>query len=142
MTTMGLAGLYSAMAPRVVEPPPPPDLDAIHAAGWQVGFAAGEAAAHAALAPLRANLAAAAAAIEASVQIDSDTLCPLFVTLVDRIAAAVLMAESATAQQWLARLGAQAVWLRPDRYIAAIADSSTESTALMHRHRALRSLES
>jgi flagellar biosynthesis/type III secretory pathway protein FliH len=96
MTATGLAGLYSTMAPRAEEPLPPPDLDAIHDAGWRAGFAAGEAAAHDRLAPLRASLAAAATALDGATQIDRDALRPLFVTLVNRIAAAVLMAELTT----------------------------------------------
>ena len=83
------------MTPRVHEPPPP-DLNAIHDTGWQAGFAAGEAAAQANLSPLRANLAMAAAALHAATQIETDTLRPLFATLVDRIATAVLMAELTT----------------------------------------------
>lgn len=98
-TPFGLAGLLSALQPRVEPPPPPPpppDLDAIHAAGWQQGFAAGEAAATAALAPLRQNLAGAATALEAACTIEIDRLRPLFVTLASDIAATVLMAETTT----------------------------------------------
>lgn len=93
MTALSLAELYSAIAPRVEAPLPPPDLDAIHDAGWKAGFAAGAATTTSALAPLRDNLAAAAASLEAASRIDGDALRPLFVTLVDRIAAAVLTAE-------------------------------------------------
>jgi flagellar biosynthesis/type III secretory pathway protein FliH len=99
-TPFGLAGLLSALQPRVeASPPPPPDLDAIHAAGWQQGFAAGEAAATAAtmaaLAPLRQSLAAAATALEAACVVEIDRLRPLFATLVERIAATVLGIETA-----------------------------------------------
>lgn len=93
MTTLGLARLYSAMAPRAEEPLPPPDLDAIHDTGWQAGFAAGEAAAQQTLSPLRANMVAAVVALDAATQVDADALRPLFAALVTRVAAAVLMAE-------------------------------------------------
>lgn len=48
---------------------------------------------------------------------------------------ALIEAESPAALQWLARLGAQAVLLRPDRYVAGIAHDKTELAALMQRHR-------
>jgi flagellar biosynthesis/type III secretory pathway protein FliH len=101
----GLAGLLAALRPRAepVDAPPPPDLDAIRAAGWDDGFTAGEAAATAALSPLRVQLAEAAAALDAACRIDVDALRPLFVTLIRQIAEAVLMAE----------LGASAATLEP-----------------------------
>lgn len=123
MTAVGLAGLYSAMAPRVEDPPPPVDLDAIHAAGWRTGFAAGEAEAKAALAPLCASLAAAAAALKAATLIETDTLRPLFATLVTQIATAVLMAE----------LTAGTVVLLP-LVDAALAQVSVDETASLHGH--------
>ena len=91
----GLASLLAALRPSI-EPEvllPPPDLDAIRAAGWNEGFGAGEAAAEARLSPLRGQLAAAAAALDAACQIDIDQLRPLFVALVAQIAEAVLAAE-------------------------------------------------
>lgn len=92
----GLAGLLTALRPRIepeVAPPTPPDLDAIRAAGWDDGFAAGEAAAAAGLAPLRVRLGEAAAALDSACRIDIDALRPLFVTLVTAVAEAVLAAE-------------------------------------------------
>lgn len=122
----GLASLLTALRPRVepeVTPPPPPDLDAIRAAGWEDGFAAGEAAAAAGLAPQRVRLAEAAAALDAACRIDVDTLRPLFVTLVTAIAEAVLAAE----------LRAGAAVLLP-LVTAALAQVRTGETATLHAH--------
>ena len=94
--SLGLAGLLTALRPRVVPdapPAPPPDLDALHQQGWDAGFVAGEAAATAGLAPLRAQLAEAAAAFDAACSIDVDILRPVFTALVRDIASAVLQAE-------------------------------------------------
>lgn len=92
----GLVSLLTSLRPRIVADapaPPPPDLDAIHQAGWAAGFAAGEAAATEDLAPLRSQLADTAAALDAACRIDVDLLRPLFVALVGKIASAVLQAE-------------------------------------------------
>ena len=98
----GLAGLLSALQPRVeAAPPPPPDLGAIRQDGWEAGFVAGEAAATAALAPLRVSLAEAAAALAAATEIDVQRLRPLFAALVERIASAVLGAELSAGAQVL-----------------------------------------
>lgn len=123
MSTIGLAGLYSALAPRVEDPQSPPDLDAIHDAGWQAGFTAGEAAAQHELTPLRANLAAAAVALDAAMQLDVDALRPLFATLVERIAASVLMAELT--------LGAATLLPLVD---AALAQVRVGEAAILHAH--------
>jgi flagellar biosynthesis/type III secretory pathway protein FliH len=113
----GLAGLLTALQPRVEPPPPappPPDLDAIHAAGWQQGFAAGEAAATEALAPLRGQLAGAATALTAACSIDADRLRPVFAALVNDLATAVLMAELANPGVLLPLVDAALAAVRPD----------------------------
>jgi flagellar biosynthesis/type III secretory pathway protein FliH len=89
----GLAGLLSAMQPRALAPPTPPDLDAIREGGWGEGFAAGQASANAELAPLRLYLAEAAAALHAACVIDGDALRPLLVTIIRQIAETVVMRE-------------------------------------------------
>ena len=111
------------MAPHVEEPLPPPDLDAVHDAGWQAGFAAGTAAAQHVLSPLCANLAAAAVALNAATQVDADALRPLFATLVTQIANAVLMAE----------LSAGTAVLLP-LVDAALAQVGLGETATLHAH--------
>ena len=89
----GLAGLLTALQPRLDAPAAVPDFDAIRRDGSAAGFAAGEAAQVAALAPLRANLGAAAAALDAACVIDADRLRPVFAALVTQVAEAVLLAE-------------------------------------------------
>ncbi|WP_426165115.1 FliH/SctL family protein [Sandarakinorhabdus sp. DWP1-3-1] len=89
----GLAGLLSALQPRVEVPVVVPDLDAVRAVAFDAGFAAGAAEADAALAPLRDQLAAAAAAYEAACLIEADTLRPVLAALVRRMAETVLMTE-------------------------------------------------
>lgn len=122
----GLASLLTALRPRVepeVAPQPPPDLDAIRAAGWEDGFAAGEAAAAASLAPLRVRLGEAAAALDAACRIDIDTLRPVFVTLVTAIAEAVLAAELRTGAAVLMPL-----------VTAALAEVRVDEAAILHAH--------
>lgn len=97
----GLAGLLTALRPRVEpegEPPPPLDLETIRAEGFDAGFAAGTAAADAGLAPLRTRLAEAATALDAACRIDADRLRPLFAALVAELAEAVLGAEIAASR--------------------------------------------
>jgi flagellar biosynthesis/type III secretory pathway protein FliH len=89
----GLAGLLGALQPRVGPLLPPPDLDAIRAAGFADGLAEGAATERAALAPLHAQLAAACDALAAAAVIDAEALRPLLVTVVRQLAEAVLAAE-------------------------------------------------
>lgn len=93
----GLAGLLSALQPRLVPDGPAIDVvaerAALQAEAWEAGFVAGAAEADTALAPLRAALADAAAAFDAACRIDADTLRPLVSALVGQVAAAVLLAE-------------------------------------------------
>lgn len=89
----GLAGLLSALQPRVEVPVAAPDLDVLRAEAFDAGFAAGAAEADRALEPLRDQLAAAAAAYAAACRIEADTLRPVLAALVRRVAEAVLMTE-------------------------------------------------
>lgn len=57
---------------------------------------------------------------DVGITIDTDTL-------------AVVRADSERAQQWLARLGARAVLLRPDRYVAGVANDRPALTRLIER---------
>ncbi len=133
MTATGLADLYSTMAPRLEEPVPPPDLDAIRDAGWQAGFAAGEAEAAERLTPLRAGLAAAVTAIDRAMQIDPDRLRPLFAALVERIAAAVLMAElTSGARMLLPLVDAALAQVRVDEPITLCAHPDTLAGLIAH----------
>ena len=45
--------------------------------------------------------------------------------------AVVLVADSDASRDWLARLGARAVWLRPDRYVAGVAGDARGVAALV-----------
>lgn len=132
----GLAGLLSALQPRVDPPepaPPPPDLVAIHDAGWQQGFVDGEAAATAALAPLRIDLGRAAAALDAACHVDVDRLRPLFVSLIEQIAKAVLMAETAASSVLLLPLVEAALAaVRPDELATLRAHPDTLAALQPH----------
>jgi flagellar assembly protein FliH len=91
---LGLAGLLAAMAPPPAAPPPPEiDLDGLHDAAWQQGFAAGAAQAETELAPLRLALAQAAEAFASACTIAVDPLRPVVMEVVRRIAETVVMAE-------------------------------------------------
>jgi flagellar biosynthesis/type III secretory pathway protein FliH len=111
----GLADLLAALQPRsAAEAAPGPDLDALHEAAWNAGFAAGNAAEVAESAPLRGQLVAAAAALELACRIDPDTLRPVLADLVRSVAEAVLLAElDAGGQVLLPLLDAALATIRP-----------------------------
>jgi hypothetical protein len=44
-----------------------------------------------------------------------------------------VVADSGELETWLTEMGLQAVLLRPDRYIAAVADSAADIPTLIHR---------
>ena len=126
-TAASLASLWTAMnpRPRPVAPLPPADVGAIAAAADAQGFARGRAETEAGLARERAALAAAIAELQRARVIDAETLRPLLVDLVTRIAAAAIDLELRSSLAPIERLvatalaaieddGATIVYLCPD----------------------------
>jgi flagellar biosynthesis/type III secretory pathway protein FliH len=129
----GLAGLLSALQPRVAPALTPIDIEAVRAEAYDAGFAAGAAEADAALAPLRADLAAAATAFDAACRIEADTLRPVLAALVRRVAEAVLATElRAGATVLLPLVEAAIAAVRPGT--AATLMANPETLALLAPH--------